>query len=162
MTEEEKDNIIEIIIHSFKNYGLGDIRHNKERTIAVFILSVCFIDQLASFRYPKNGSLADRWEMFIDDYMPTYSGLKLYTFFRNTLLHNYSSRGKYALAGDNEFKEPFLKSNNSIIINTNEFINNIEQAFSKFELELKTINSAARKNAIIRYGTHPVLTHKTI
>src|SRR5687768_1095847 len=119
---ENEDDVIEDLIHSFTTYGLGDIKHNTNKPIAAFILSICFIDQLASFRYMRKMSLTDRWEKFIVDYMPTYSGMEIYKYFRNTLVHNYSSRGKFALTNEETFKEEYLKTRDTIIINTNAFI----------------------------------------
>lgn len=68
---------LETIIHSLEHYALGDIRHNRSRPIAAFILSICFIDQLSSFRYKLRRDANKRPEDFIDDYMKEYSGLDL-------------------------------------------------------------------------------------
>lgn len=149
---------IEQIIHSFKTYGLGDIKHNKEKTIAVFILSICFIDQLASYRY-KGKNLADKWEQFIKDYMPMYAGLNIYKNFRNTLIHNYSGTDLFGLTNDTKITSPFIKDGIETIINTNIFIQNLEGGFNKFEKDVRTPNSEANYNAIKRSITHPVLTH---
>lgn len=163
MKESKDDKIIESIINSFKTYGLGDIKHNRNRTISAFILSICFIDQLASFRYPKNATdLSIRAEEFISEYISVFRGLKLYTIFRHAIIHNYSSIRKYALTIDKEFKKPFEKVNGVIIINTNALIKELIKGFSKLELELLTTGSSARKNAIARAKKHPPLMHKTI
>lgn len=163
MTQTKDDKLIEGIIHSFKNYGLGDIKHNRKRTISAFILSICLIDQLASFRYPKMVTdLAKRAEDFISEYIPAFSGLKLYTIFRHAIIHNYSSVRRYALTNDKEFKKPFAKENGVIIINTNALIKEIIKGFNKLELELLTNGSEARKNAIARAKKHPPLMHKII
>jgi hypothetical protein len=163
MIQTKDDKIIEGIIHSFKGYGLGDIKHNRRRTISAFILSICFIDQLASFRYPKTvKDLSKRAEDFISEYIPVFSGLKLYTIFRHAIIHNYSSVRRYALTNDKDFKKPFDKAKGIIIINTNALIKEIVKGFNKLELELLTSDSEARKNAIARAKKHPPLMHKII
>ncbi len=149
MTQTKDDKLIAGIINSFKTYGLGDIRHNRKRTIAAFILSICFIDQLASFRYPKTMTdLSTRTESFISEYIPVFSGLKLYTIFRHAIIHNYSSVRRYAVTNDKEFKKPFDKINGVIVINTTALIKEITKGFNKLELELLTNGSEARKNAL--------------
>ena len=152
---------IDTIINSFKRYGLGDIEYNKERTIAVFILCICFIDQLSSFRYRIKGD-AKRWEQFITDYMNIYEGLNIYIEFRNTLIHNYSSCGKFSLTNDHTFKKPFDKIGNNTIINTNIFIYNLKLAFDKFEKDIRIDKSEANYNVIRWSEKHPVLTSTPI
>jgi hypothetical protein len=161
MTDAEKT-IINNLVDSFQSFGLGDIRHNSTKPIAAFILSICFIDQLASFRYLKRMSLTDRWEKFIDDYMPVYSGLDIYKYFRNTLVHNYSSRGKFALSNEPTLTQPVTNHNGLIIINTDLFIDNIEKSFKTLEQEFYTDNSEAQKRALLWSKTHPVMTHQQL
>lgn len=156
----EETNTIEELIHSFTTYGLGDIKYNSNKPIAVFILSICFIDQLASFRYAKKMSLTDRWEKFISDYMPIYAGLEIYKYFRNTLVHNYSSRGKFALTNDETFTYPFLEYPGKIVINTTLFISKLEIAFNNLINDFYIDNSEAQKRALSWFKTHPVLKHK--
>lgn len=163
MTQTKDNKIIEGIINSFKTYGLGDIKHNRRRTITAFILSICFIDQLASFRYPKTVTdLSKRAEDFISEYIPVFSGLKLYSIFRHAIIHNYSSVRRYAVTNDKEFKKPFDKIKGVIIINTSALIKEITKGFKKLELELLTNGSDARKNAIARAKKHPPLMHKIV
>lgn len=152
---------IDEIIHSFKHYGLGDIIHNKGKTIPVFILSICFIDQLASFRYRIKAD-AERWEQFIEDYMHIYSELKIYNNFRNTLIHNYSSCRKFGLTNDPSFTFPFSQTGSFVTINTDIFVENLETAFMRFKEDISVPNSEANYTAIKRSITHPVLTFKEI
>ncbi len=162
MTPAEENRVINSIIHSLKTYGLGDIKHNRTRTISTFILSISFIDQTAAFTYRKEKILNKRCEKFITTYIPTYAGLNLYRHFRNFLLHNYSSKRKYALTNDKSFKKPFDRINNVIVINTSILIKEIIKGFSKFEARLKKKGSSVRKNALIRFKDYPVLMHKII
>lgn len=159
MTDDDK---IKAIIHSLKIYGLGDIKHNRSRTIAAFILSISFIDQMAAFTYRKDKTLNKRCEKFMKTYVPVYAGLNLYRHFRNFVLHNYSSKGKYAVTNDKTFKKPFDVINNVIVINTTILIKEITKGFEKFEKVLKKKGSNARKNAIKKFKDYPVLMHQTI
>ena len=78
MTKDDK--VISGIINSFKNHGIRDIKHNRNHPIAAFILSICFIDQLASFRYPLSATdLNNRVEAFISQYLPSFKGLNVYS-----------------------------------------------------------------------------------
>lgn len=94
--------------------------------------------------------LSKRAEDFISEYILVFSGLKLHTIFRHTIIHNYSSIRRYAIPNDKGFKKPFDKANGVIIINTNALIKEITKGFNKFELELLTSCSEARKNSIAR------------
>lgn len=153
---------IDQIIHSFKGYGLGDIEHNKDRAISGFILSVCFIDQLASFRYFDEGDLAERWDRFIDEYMPMYSGKKLYTIFRNSLFHHYSSCGRFGISYGEDFKKEIDVINGVTVVNSYLFIQNLQKAFVQLESDIRTNKNGAGNNAIQRSIKHPVLINKNI
>jgi hypothetical protein len=159
MTDDEK---IAAIIHSLKTYGLGDIKHNKSRTIAAFILGISFIDQMAAFTYRKGTTLNKRCEKFLKTYVPVYAGLNLYRHFRNFVLHNYSSKGRYAVTNDKTFKKPFDKINGVVVINTTILIKEITNGFQKFEKTLRRKGSSARKNAIRKFKDFPILMHKTV
>lgn len=106
--------------------------------------------------------LSKRAEDFISEYIPVFSGLKLYTIFRHAIIHNYSSVRRYAITNDKEFKKPFDKINGVIIINTSALIKELVKGFAKLELELWTNGSEARKNAIARAKKHPPLMHKIV
>lgn len=152
---------IEQIVSSFKDYGLGDIEHNKTNVIAAFILCICFIDQLASFRYNNNG-LEVRWNMFIDEYMPVYSGKRLYTNFRNSLIHHYSSCGKFGISYGDYFNKEIDTINGVTIINPYLFIENLNMAFIVLEQDFNSNKDGAKDIAIKRSIKHPVLISKNI
>lgn len=158
----KKSQSIDDIIFSLKGYGLGDIEHNKSRAISGLILSICFIDQLASLRYPKARTLAVNWERFIDEYMPIYSGKKIYTDLRNSLLHNYSGGGKFAIAYGDETKEEIFKHDDLIVISPSLFIKNLQKAFINFEQDLRANRDNAATNALKWSIKHPVLSSKEI
>lgn len=156
-----KTEIIDQIIHSFTHYGLGDIKHNKSKTIAALLLSICFIDQLASYRYNK-GSLSDKWENFVTNYMKEYSGKNIYKDLRNSLIHNYSGNKKFAISNDELITEPHIEMDGITIINTNQFIKSVEKAILLFEKDMRIENSEAQINALKRYNKNPILAHRQI
>jgi hypothetical protein len=150
---------VSTITNSFRHYGLGDIKHNQSKPIAALILAICFIDQLASFRYRK-GNLANKWEKFVFEYMPDYKELNIYSGFRNTLIHNYSaSTGRFAISNDPNITECWREVNGCIIINTNKFIEKTEYAFELYVKDLENRNLEAYHNTIKRSISHPVLVH---
>lgn len=152
------------IIGSFEHYGLGDVKHNKTKTIAALILGICFIDQLASFRY--NGiykrNNAARWEKFVSVYMPVYKGLNIYSGFRNSLIHSYSGGYDYGTSNDENVIDPHFDHYGLRVINTNAFIIEIEKAFELYKTELLNVGSESNKNATEWSIENPVLVHNKV
>jgi hypothetical protein len=148
---------IETIIHSLEHYALGDIRHNRSKPIAAFILSMCFIDQSSSFRYKLLRDPNKRPEDFIDDYMKDYSGLDLYDMFRHSLIHNYSSQGNFDIDNRGNENVSYAKKNGIIYINTNVFIDYLEKAFIDVSGDFRRIGEEAYNNALERSMYHPVM-----
>jgi len=148
---------IDTIINSLEHYALGDIRHNRSKPIAAFILSMCFIDQLSSFRYKLLRDPNKRPEDFIDDYMKEYSHLDLYDMFRHSLIHHYSSQGKFDIDNRGNEDVPYKKQNGIIYINTNVFIAYLEKAFINVVEDFRIIGEEAYNNALENSKYHPVL-----
>jgi hypothetical protein len=148
---------IETIIHSLELYALGDIRHNRIKPIAAFILSMCFIDQLSSFRYKLLRDANKRPEDFIDEYMNDYTSLDLYDMFRHSIIHNYSSQGRFDIDNRGNDDVPYIKKDGNIYINTNVFIDHLEEAFRNVVKDFRVINGEAYNNALERSMYHPVL-----
>jgi hypothetical protein len=148
---------IETIIHSLEHYALGDIRHNRCKPIAAFILSMCFIDQLSSFRYKLRRDPNKRPEDFIDDYMKDYCKLDLYDMFRHTLIHHYSSQGAFDIDNRGNENVPYAEKNGIIYINTNVFIDYLEKAFIQVATDFRKIGEEPYNNALERSKYHPVL-----
>jgi hypothetical protein len=148
---------IETIIHSLEHYALGDIRHNRCKPIAAFILSMCFIDQLSSFRYKLLRDPNKRPEDFIDDYMKEYTGLDLYDIFRHSLIHNYSSQGNFDIDNRGNENVPYIKKDEITYINTNVFIDYLEKAFIDVAKDFRKIGEEPYNNALERSMYHPVL-----
>jgi hypothetical protein len=154
---------IQQIVNSFKTYGIGDMKHNRRRTISAFIVSICFIDQLASFRYPTTDTdLNLRVEKFLKTYVPSYHGIGLYGIFRNAIIHHYSGKRRFGITNDKEFKKPHDLVNGMRIINTSYLIKEVIKGFKKLEIEFLTKGSDAQKNALKRARKHPPFLHKII
>lgn len=149
---------IDTIIKSFKDYALGDIRHNKCKPIAAFILSICFIDQLSSFRYDYRIKYKIRAPWIFRDYMKAYHpiGEKIYEYFRNGLIHNYSSRGQFDIDNVGYEDVPYLENGDIIHINTNVFISHLETAFEELIIEFKDPTTKANENALNTSKNNPV------
>jgi hypothetical protein len=163
VTEIQKDKIISEIIASFEKYGLRDVRHNRNRPIAAFILSICFIDTLASFRYPLSiNDSAIRSEKFITEYIPIFSSIALYQVFRNAAIHHYSGKRRYAVTNDKTFLVPFEKGKQFTTINTSILIKEIAKGFRKYKKHLLSDYDNARGNALNRNKKHPPFMHKVI
>ncbi|MFZ6024390.1 MAG: hypothetical protein ACOYVG_08020 [Bacteroidota bacterium] len=149
---------IQQIITAFECYALGDIKHNSSKPIAAFILSMCFIDNLAFFRYSDNDvAKKDRPDLFIDNYMKEYGGFGFYKLARHSVVHFYTSEGRFDIDNKGFETSPHEKIDNVYYINTDVLILCLEKAFEKFKGELLTVGSPANINALDRSTTHPVL-----
>ena len=148
---------INTIIQSFKDYALGDIKHNTDNPIAAFILAMCFLDQLAYFRYFLTKRKIDRTNTFISKYMPEYGQLKLYTLTRNSLVHNYSSDGKFDIDHRGNENVPYAEKNGIVYINTKVFTRYLEKGFEDVVKDFKVIGSDAYENALKASVKYPVL-----
>jgi len=151
---------IEVIINSFKDYALGDIHHNRSKPIAAFILCMCFIDQVASFRYAIKRDKNKKPEDFISEYMKDYEELELYKNTRHSLAHNYSSGQKFKITNEIYGDRPFFKEGDVFTINTNFFIDRLEQAFKEVEMDFRIVDSDANKNAVEASMHWPVIVNK--
>jgi hypothetical protein len=146
---------IETIIQSFEIFALGDIEHNRSNPIAAFILSICFIEQMATLLYKMDAD-PNKAENFFVDYMPEYKGINLYHKARHTLVHNYSSRYQFDIDHRGFENVDYEVINKVIHINTNVFINHLRNAFEKVKKELDK-KEEAYANVLENSMTFPVL-----
>lgn len=100
--------------------------------MGTFILASCFIEYLAGFRVGGETKGRD-YKAFVRDFLPSlYDPDKLYHDLRCKLVHNYSEGGSYAFT----FSQPSLHGTNvggRLIINLEDFIQDLEEAYKKFE-----------------------------
>ena len=149
MIEDER---IGQIIHSFGHYALNNVKENKDRSIAAFILGCCLIDQLACFRFNEEG----KWEEFVKKYMTMYKSMELCDSIRNKLVHNYSLGGYYKIGFGGRDKTEELPYT---VIHVDDFIENLDTAFNLFCDDLRDRKHEARLAAINWHREHGILSY---
>ncbi len=149
------------IIHSFDTYCLGDIKHNRTAPIALFMLSMCWVDTLGALCY-NTWLTAKRWEDFVTNYMKEYAGLDMYNICRNNLIHSYTSNKKYAISYDPLFAKPHDMINGRLVINPLVFADTLEAAYNNIKKELLIPASEIRNNALLWDTAFPILRAKNI
>jgi len=77
--------------------------------------------------------------------------------FRHSLIHNYSSQGKFDIDNRGNEDVPYANKNGRIYINTNVFIECLERAFVNVVTDFRVIGEEAYNNALENSMYHPVL-----
>jgi hypothetical protein len=104
--------------------------------IGAFILASCFIDYMAGFAVGKQSNGKD-YKAFVKNYLPPcYVPDKLYTDLRCKLVHNYSEGGSYIFV-DGEPQLHKQMDGNKMIINLENFIDDLETAFQKLLYQIE-------------------------
>ncbi|HEY4877241.1 MAG TPA: hypothetical protein VIH86_16810 [Puia sp.] len=150
---------IEYIIKSLKDFALRDIKKIgiEDNVLASFILCSCFIEQVSGFRYARVSHRTGKgmFEDFVKEYLPNYDPKKLREDLRNKLVHNYSLGDSYSLVRNS--KELHLtKLGTRQIINIENFIEELENAFALYENDLNT-KEDVRNNALKWYETFHII-----
>jgi hypothetical protein len=149
LTDMDRDEkIITNIITAFKSYALGDIKFvsSSGKVIAGFILASCFIEQLSAYRYARK-PCHETFKEFVEDYLPGYKELDLYSDLRNRLVHNYSIGTKYYITNS---MSHLSNLEDKKFLNLSDFTKDLEIAFNKYQDELRG-NSVIRDNAFLWY-----------
>jgi len=123
--------------------------------MGAFILASCFIDYMAGFVCGRQAKAKD-YKNFVRHYLPPiYDPLKLYRDLRCKLVHNYSEGGFYWLK---DAKPEFHGKTESgrTIINLENFISDLENAFNKFMKEIQS-DPLKKQKAIDRYNSIGIL-----
>ena len=160
--KKEDELIIAHIIASLNNFALNDIKKiiaaDKRTLLASFILCSCFIEQVSGFRYAKveHKTGKDMFKSFIKEYMPSaYDPIKLREDLRNKLVHNYSLGSTYSLV--EKMPDIHLKPlGNRIVINIENFVAELEEAFNKYVAHLKS-DVTLQANAIKQFGVYRII-----
>ncbi len=149
--------IIDRIIHSFRNYNLRDIKQIalQDTFLAAFTLCCCFIEQASGFRYAKTKNFTGKamFEHFVREYLNSYDPTKLRNDLRNKLVHNYSVGTSYSLTKGQPDKHLSRDSSGRKLLNLENFVSDIENAFERWANELRTSDSI-KLNAITWYHRH--------
>lgn len=148
MTEDE---IINQIEHSLRNYDLRDIKliSKQDTVIASFILCSCFIEHLCTFRYGMPKQIG--WEEFsnlVKEYLPKYDAEKLREDLRNKLVHHYSLGETYGLVMGYPNLHLQNKAPNQKLLNLENFINDLEDAFNSYITDLRNNKGNLRQLAV--------------
>jgi hypothetical protein len=136
---------IDSIERGLKFYGFNDLQKVKEVDVVLSIFTLCFclLDQMATFRYNR----ASQIENFTKEYLPKdYNGKSLQAI-RHKLLHNLSFVEEYAMVRKTPIAHLKVEKG-SLILNAENFIDDIGIALDKYLAELKDEkNSEIRTNA---------------
>jgi hypothetical protein len=141
-------NHIKFALHDMAFLDIKKAISGKSK-MGAFILASCFIDYMAGFVCGGETKSKD-YQDFVRDYLPSiYNPLKLYKDLRCKLVHNYSEGGSYVFTDD----KPQLHgqtANGRIIINLENFINDLNNALHKLLQEIESDPSKQEK-AFRRY-----------
>ncbi|HVX26019.1 MAG TPA: hypothetical protein VHB70_06740 [Parafilimonas sp.] len=154
MTAQDKQ--IKEIINSIETFCLGDIKYNRDKPIAAFMLCICCIDTLGALGC-NGGRSNTRFEWFIKRFMKDYKGRDIYNRCRNNVIHSYSSKKRYSIGNDKNYPYLYAYVGDTLRINTDYFINNLVKGFKEMKKELLRLKSDIRKNAIDWDTENPIL-----
>lgn len=163
----DRDKFISFLWHSLHEMAFLDIKRasNGKSKMGAFILSSCFIEYLAGFRYGKETSGKD-YKNFITNYFNgKYDPEKLYKDLRCRLVHNYSEGGTYTFIDNHPELHKKITQDGKIVLNLEDFVSDIEAVLKLYFNELKSDN-AIFKLALDRYfllniiGINPTLILK--
>lgn len=117
--------------------------------MGAFILASCFIEHMAGFIAGRETTNKD-YKQFVKDYLPgLYDPERLYRDLRCKLVHNYSEGGSYMFV-DAKPAWHGQKTGTKIVINLENFIDDLEAALRKMFTELDK-DSGKQKKAEARY-----------
>jgi len=117
--------------------------------MGAFILASCFIEHMAGFIAGRETTNKD-YKQFVRDYLPSlYDPERLYGDLRCKLVHNYSEGGSYMFV-DAKPAWHGQKTGTKMVINLENFIDDLEAALRKIFTELDT-DSGKQKKAEARY-----------
>lgn len=134
----DQDKFRKFLWHSLYDMAFLDIKRASDgkSKMGAFILTSCFIEYLAGFRYGKETTGND-YKKFVRQYLTFYSAENLYKDLRCKLVHNYSEGGSYTFT-DNRKDLHFKKTaDNKIVLNLENFIADVEAALNTYFIELK-------------------------
>lgn len=135
-----EDQHLHIIATALKDYAFADILKatKSDLTMAVPILCTCFIEQMATFRYGEEVGVK-QFKQFVNEYLSSYDANSLRNDLRNKLVHNYSVGKTYTLIkGHRQYHLKKSQDDNKVIINQENFVEDIGHALNRFLDELKT------------------------
>lgn len=160
----DKLKFISFLWHSLHDMAFLDIQRASDgkSKMGAFILSSCFIEYLAGFRYGRETNSND-YKNFVKIYLNgKYDAEKLYRDLRCKLVHNYSEGGSYTFIDNHPELHKASTADKKVVLNLENFISDIEDALQTYFNELRT-NDTIFKLALDRYfklnvlGINPTL-----
>jgi hypothetical protein len=155
---KKDDEIIERIKHSLSKLAFADVKKASDggAKMGAFILANCFIDYLAGFYYGRKSTKND-YINYVDKHLKKYGGDKIYRSVRNGLVHNYSVDRDFVFS-EKGIDGPNLGKykNGKIVLNLEDFLNDIESAMDKYFKALNRDNNL-RIKAINRFKRGKIL-----
>ena len=106
--------------------------------------------------YYAGVSSGDAFRMFVERYLNQYSPGNLYDALRCKLVHAYTEGGVYRFTDNNKDGAHLSKKDNKIILNLEDFVNDLESAFHRFIQDLKT-DDKIYENALKRFKSMSIL-----
>lgn len=158
--QQPDDQKISDIITAFGTYALGDIEYNlkAQKPVAAFILSSCWIDQVALFVYNHNEeNINQHYQNFIKKYLNKYTEIDLYTNLRCKLVHSYSVASNIRIATEDEIFDNHTFTTNANFVTAKTLHNDLKNAWEVIKGELLTIGTKTRENALLRFDISPTL-----
>lgn len=159
----DKDKFINGLWNSLHDMAFLDIirASDGKSKMGAFILSSCFIEYLAGFRYGKETNGND-YKDFVKNYLPQYHKDKLYKDLRCKLVHNYTEGGSYTFVDKNSSLHGKPTTDNKTVLNLENFVSDIEKAMEKYFNELRS-DDKIFKLAVKRYKKLGLLgIHSTV
>lgn len=158
--EQTDDQKIDDLIKAFGTYALGDIEHNilTEKPVAAFLLSSCWIDQVALFVYNHNeNNLDQHYRNFITKYLNNYAEMDLYTNLRCKLVHSYSVGVNMRIAVEDSIFTDGTSTTTANYITAKNLYKDLKEAWEIVKKELLDLRSKTRENALTRFNISPTL-----
>lgn len=153
--------ILQILLdNSLYEMAFRDIEAIRDRKIAsmsCFILLSCFIDYMAGYYCGVNTTRKEHFMRFCKEYLPMYDPNTLYKDIRCKLVHQYIEPGNLIFTDNTDKKDGGMKDSKRIILNVDDFINDVRNAWLKFRRDIKD-NNCVYKRALERYENAGTLT----
>lgn len=133
------------------------IRNKKIASMSCFILLSCFIDYMAGYYCGVNITNRQHFLSFCEKYLPMYDSNTLYQDIRCKLVHQYTEPGNLVFTDNTDKKDDRTKDTKRIILNLDNFIENVRNAWLEFRKDLKNDKTVYEK-ALKRYESAGTLT----
>jgi hypothetical protein len=147
----------------FRDLYLTELRDASDRDLKMgtFLLAVAFTDALAIAHAGRDKGLEGNWKRFVMRYFPQpeYEGLaEIYHPLRSRVLHNFSSPRVNFIHNSPEHHMPSARP---IILNREDFVADVENAFHAFYADVQEQPNLAT-TVLAFLDTHQPLTVKRV